>query len=137
MTILNTPTESNVVPILRGATLKRSTEQDVRERYLIIVFDGKTILRRLISKESWDWVFRDFPSSAGAFVAEPVPPAVQAEMVEYEGEAISTVKVSRANHTNERAALAPGIPFTSVGELATYLAEHDLTVIQEYSGRLY
>lgn len=136
MAILNTPSGSKVVPILRGATLKRSTVQDDKKRYLITVFDGKFPLRRLISKEAWEWVFRDFPVSGESLVTEPVPPSVQAEMVEYEGEAITTVTLSKRNHTDERAALAPGIPFTSVGELAAYLAEHDLEVVQEYSTRI-
>lgn len=125
---------ANVFSIVAGATKRRSLEADDKKRYLVTLWDGQTTLRRLVSKDCWDWIFRPFPAAIMLSALEPVPPSVQAEMAEFDGELIPSVMLTPANYINERAALAPGVPFSSPGEVAAYIAEYGLEIIDEYVG---
>lgn len=125
---------TNVYSIVAGATKRRSLETDDKKRYLVTLRDGQTTLRRLVSKDCWDWIFRPFPSAAALTVLEPVPPSVQAEMAEFEGELVPSIMLTPVNFINERAALAPGVPFSSPGEVAAYIGEYGLEIIDEYVG---
>lgn len=125
-----------------------------KQLYLISLSGGGDDQKKLVDKETWDWINSprpNFGDTNSFYELDTIPASTRERLVKqhdenkWEGDGdFDGVMVTTGSCENDRALAAPGIEidgeeasFYSYKELRTFCKKHDVEIVDEFSGCIY